>query len=413
MKTLALALLLLASSAFAGTSQLNYPVQPQPVYVTAPAKVQVTGGMESVTITSMPPVSVAFPDSYMGVSIKAGAEGLSTSARITGVADGVSITVRGNGDAYSDNDTIESNLVAAETYGMVYNGGVNTWDRMRGNTTGVYVQVTPTSSVMVNLSGPASVSGNYTVAGQSVTVTAAGFSAAVFTMVAGFTGTLVVDISIDGSTWAQVPFYYGSAAIPTLVISQANPATGSFIFVPSVGAARVRLRASAYTSGTGTSVGVPTNANLNPTVAVGTTAITYTQGALVAGTAYVGQVKISPTAGVPLDGGGLQTLSDTSRSLGINVITSLNITSTAGYSAGCPIQIGLSCDSAIRYAISTTSTAPGYLTGSAGAYLEPNKEMRWVYNAAAGASYGVSPFLHLVGATATANVWINLSRTQN
>ena len=55
-------------------------------------------------------------------------------------ANGVSLTVIGNGDANSDGDTVELNLLAAETYGMVYNG--STWDRMRGNTSGLFVTTT-------------------------------------------------------------------------------------------------------------------------------------------------------------------------------------------------------------------------------------------------------------------------------
>jgi hypothetical protein len=65
-------------------------------------------------------------------------------------ATGAGLYVVGNGDGTADGDTIEPNLVAAETYPMVFNG--STWDRLRGTTSGMQVQgpVSPTVTAAGN-----------------------------------------------------------------------------------------------------------------------------------------------------------------------------------------------------------------------------------------------------------------------
>lgn len=112
-------------------------------------------------------------------------------------------------------------------------------------------------TLRVALSGPVGVAVTMTSTNNNCTVTAAGYAAALFQMKAGFTGTVVAEVSTNMTDWSGVPFWYGSAAIPTLVTSQANPATGSVAVVNSYGASYVRLRPSAYTSGAAVVIGIP------------------------------------------------------------------------------------------------------------------------------------------------------------
>ena len=157
------------------------------------------------------------------------------------------------------------------------------------------VDLTAFGSVPVYLSGPASVGPvTFTVVSQALTITTAGFSSVGYYTKLSFTGTVVVEQSPDaGTTWYQVPFWYGpSATLPTVVTSQANPATGSRIYVSTGGSQLTRLRASVVTTPGGIFWGQASNANYPLTIATTVSSLPATP----AGANVIGSV----TAGFPI-----------------------------------------------------------------------------------------------------------------
>ncbi len=123
---------------------------------------------------------------------------------------------------------------------------------VNGTATSVGGGVVDNGTLRVALAGGTVTSGTIAANGATITVNAnSGAGGYAFQISTGFTGTIVTDISLDGgTTWTQVPFFYGNAAAYTQVASQANPATGSLVIPQINGGTQCRLRASAYTSGT-------------------------------------------------------------------------------------------------------------------------------------------------------------------
>ena len=144
--------------------------------------VSVVSGLGSVTITSMP--AITFPAGYLGVSVVTQVDspaykgvtivsdattrfyGMTITSSsialpvtvtawpaaflgvsISGIASGISFTAVGNGDYASDGEAPETNLLAAETYGMYWNG--TSADRVKGNTNGTFVQGSVSATVSV------------------------------------------------------------------------------------------------------------------------------------------------------------------------------------------------------------------------------------------------------------------------
>lgn len=89
----------------------------------------------------------------------------------------------------------------------------------------------------------------------SVVISLEGLNSVGFQINAGtLTGTIVAEASIDGGlNWAQVPFYDPANSAVLLALSYNNPnATRAYSIIALGGSSHVRVRISAYTSGSAT-----------------------------------------------------------------------------------------------------------------------------------------------------------------
>lgn len=248
------------ASAFSSTVYLTITATPLDVYCT-----NCSGGSSSATITADTSTASATRNSTLA-AIQAGLSGLTVSS--SALPDGAATAALQT----AGNATLTS--ILGEMSGVTVNphavtqGGPWTVSGSVGISSGLDSVTITSGSVLASLSQPANAVGTIAGNGQAVTVTAYGGNGGfMFQFSAGFTGTIVCDISFDGTTWSQVPFFYGNAAVFTQVISQANPATNSVVIPQNNGAKFCRLRASAYTSGTATIKGVPVSASLSPWLA--------------------------------------------------------------------------------------------------------------------------------------------------
>ncbi len=155
------------------------------------------------------------------------------------------------GDSASDaNDAGDNGVTSGMTThgsgGLAYPLGVRpqlfngtTWDRMRGNTLGLFTGPQHTAISAVTLD----------VLNEALTVDAQGIETVTFRIVISGTSTLTLLVEgYDGSTWSGAKGYdtYGPAQLELALVG----GSGSAIWhVPTAGFTQLRMRVSAYTSG--------------------------------------------------------------------------------------------------------------------------------------------------------------------
>jgi hypothetical protein len=108
--------------------------------------------------------------------------------------------------------------------------------------------------------------------------------------------------------------------------------------------------------------------------------------------------------------GGFVQLTSAAYAVVNNVVTTINLTSTAAYNGGKPVVAVLSGNGAFRWAQANSSTAPYYLTGTAGHYQAGSTTAIAVIEQATGGAN--SPHLFVVGAGSNCDVWVGIQRKE-
>lgn len=182
-------------------------------------------------------------------------------------------------------------------------GGVDSGGKLRALSTdssGVLnVNAAVSGTFTPALTSDRTATGTLTAVNDAVTLSTQGTSSTVFNVLGTWVGTISFEVSIDGSNWYPVTAY---AKFPSGAAQQTTSANGQFQ-VPTGGVNSLRLRASAWTSGTATvwieggagplviEVGQVTASNLKATVTQGqgggisnAWAVEITDGANILGT---------------------------------------------------------------------------------------------------------------------------------
>ena len=161
-------------------------------------------------------------------------------------------TLRTYGTASDAVATVTTGALAVNNFLMGYNG--TTWDRLRSTTAnGLQVDVTRVQGSVTVGSSDTSSTGALGALNNAVTISMAGVAGVSFQLAAGtLVGTIVPEYSLDGATsWNATSFIDNAtgASSANVVFGSSNTLTLKTIVVPA-GSSNIRVRVSAYTSGT-------------------------------------------------------------------------------------------------------------------------------------------------------------------